>query len=73
MRKLSRSKRSLLLLKIEFRVYLNLMQLRESKQQCGEDSKKIINLKADILLLSSANERVKILEHENQHMKILKQ
>ncbi|CAF4910640.1 unnamed protein product, partial [Rotaria sp. Silwood1] len=48
-------------------------KLRESKQQCDEYSKKIVNQNADILLLSSANERVKMLEIENQQMKIIKE
>ncbi|CAM2722611.1 unnamed protein product [Rotaria socialis] len=48
-------------------------KLRETKQQCEEYSKKIINQNADILLLSSANERVKMLEIENQQMKIFKE
>jgi len=48
-------------------------KLRESKQQSDEYSKKIVNQNADILLLSSANERVKMLEVENQQMKILKE
>ena len=48
-------------------------QLRESKQQCDEYSKKIVNQNADILLLSSATERVKMLETENQQMKIIKE
>ena len=47
-------------------------KLRESKQQSDEYSKKIVNQNADILLLSSANERVKMLEVENQQMKIKK-
>jgi uncharacterized coiled-coil DUF342 family protein len=48
-------------------------KLRESKQQCDEYSKKIVNQNADILLLSSSNERVKMLEIENQQMKIIKE
>ncbi|CAF3939050.1 unnamed protein product, partial [Adineta steineri] len=48
-------------------------KLRESKQQCDEYSKKIVNQNADILLLSSVNERVKMLEMENQQMKIIKE
>ncbi|CAF0841450.1 unnamed protein product [Adineta steineri] len=48
-------------------------KLRESKQQCDEYSKKIVNQNADILLLSSVNERVKMLEIENQQMKIIKE
>ncbi|CAF5192052.1 unnamed protein product, partial [Rotaria magnacalcarata] len=48
-------------------------KLRETKQQCEEYSKKIVNQNADILLLSSANERVKMLEIENQQMKIFKE
>ena len=32
-----------------------------------------MNLNADILLLSSSNERVKMLEVENQQMKIIKE
>ena len=48
-------------------------QLRESKQQCDEYSKKIVNQNADILLLSSATERVKMLEIENQQMKTIKE
>ncbi|UJR08846.1 hypothetical protein I4U23_013100 [Adineta vaga] len=48
-------------------------KLRESKQQCDEYSKKIVNQNADILLLSSSNERVKMLEVENQQMKIIKE
>ncbi|CAF1184500.1 unnamed protein product [Rotaria sordida] len=48
-------------------------KLRESKQQSDEYSKKIVNQNADILLLSSANERVKMLEIENQQMKIIKE
>jgi hypothetical protein len=58
-----------LLIKIELKYF----QLRESKQQCDEYSKKIVNQNADILLLSSSTERVKMLEIENQQMKIIKE